>query len=73
VRYWRKLSASFNYSKTLWLPLKSSIDFAFVYGSVARGEDKATSDIDLMVIGATTLDDVLDAVGPLEKQLRRAT
>lgn len=52
-------------------PLKARIDFAFVYGSVARGEDKATSDIDLMVIGAATLDEVLDAVGPLEKQLRR--
>jgi predicted nucleotidyltransferase len=33
--------------------------------------DKATSDIDLMVIGAATLDDVLDAVEALEKQLRR--
>jgi predicted nucleotidyltransferase len=52
-------------------PLESRINFAFVYGSVARGDDKATSDIDLMVVGAVSLDDVLDAVGPLEKQLRR--
>ena len=61
----------FHLLKSALAPLKSRIDFAFVYGSVARGEDKATSDIDLMVIGAATLDDVLDAVGPLEKQLRR--
>jgi len=61
----------FQLLKSALAPLKSSIDFAFVYGSVARGEDKETSDIDLMVIGAATLDDVLDVVGPLEKQLRR--
>lgn len=61
----------FQLLKNALVPLKSRIDFAFVYGSVARGEDKATSDIDLMVIGVVSLDDVLDAVGPLEKQLRR--
>ena len=42
-----------------------------VYGSVARGEDKATSDIDLMVIGEVSLDEVLDTAGPVEKLLRR--
>ncbi|WP_420238248.1 nucleotidyltransferase domain-containing protein [Telmatobacter bradus] len=61
----------FQLLKNALAPLKARIDFAFVYGSVARGEDKATSDIDLMVIGVVSLDDVLDAVGPLEKQLRR--
>ncbi|HEY6447702.1 MAG TPA: nucleotidyltransferase domain-containing protein [Acidobacteriaceae bacterium] len=52
-------------------PLSARIDFAFVYGSVARGDDRAASDIDLMVVGAVSLDDILDAAGPLEKQLRR--
>ena len=32
------------------MPLASSIDAAFVYGSVARREDTAASDVDLMVI-----------------------
>jgi hypothetical protein len=32
-------------------PLSSRIRAAFVYGSVAKGEDTATSDIDLLVIG----------------------
>ena len=32
-------------------PLKSQIDVAFVYGSIARGTDTARSDIDLMLIG----------------------
>ena len=31
-------------------PLRERIDAAFVYGSVAEGEDRSTSDIDLMVI-----------------------
>lgn len=61
----------FQLLKSALAPIESRIDFAFVYGSVARGEEKATSDIDLMVIGTATLDNVLDAVGPLEKQLRR--
>ena len=31
-------------------PVKERIDFAFVFGSVAKGEDTADSDIDLMVV-----------------------
>ena len=57
--------------KTALAPLSSRINLAFVYGSVARGEEKAASDIDLMVIGAISLDEVFYAVGPIEKQLRR--
>ncbi len=33
------------------MPYISKIDFAFVYGSVAKGKDTAKSDIDLMIIG----------------------
>lgn len=39
-------------------PFSGSIDAAFIYGSVAKGTDTASSDIDLMVIG-----DDLDYVG----------
>jgi uncharacterized protein len=66
-----KTAGVFQMLKTALASLSSRIDLAFVYGSVARGEEKATSDIDLMVIGAVSLDEVLDAVGPVEKQLRR--
>jgi uncharacterized protein len=52
-------------------PLSASIDFAFVYGSVATGQDTASSDIDLMIVGLTTLDQVLDALSPVEKLLLR--
>jgi len=30
---------------------KSKIDFAFVFGSIAKGQDTAKSDIDLMIVG----------------------
>jgi len=66
-----KTTGVFQMLKTALAPLSSRIDLAFVYGSVARGEEKATSDIDLMVIGTASLDEVLDAVGPVEKQLGR--
>lgn len=66
-----KTAGVFQMLKTALAPLSSRIDVAFVYGSVARGEEKATSDIDLMVIGAASLDEVLNAVSPVEKQLGR--
>jgi len=66
-----KTTGVFQMLKTALAPLSPRINLAFVYGSVARGEEKATSDIDLMVIGSISLDEVLDAVGPVEKQLRR--
>jgi predicted nucleotidyltransferase len=66
-----KTAGVFQMLKTALAPLSSRVNLAFVYGSVARGEEKASSDIDLMVIGAVSLDEVLDAVAPLEKQLRR--
>ena len=66
-----KTMGVFELLKKALAPLSRKIDFAFVYGSVARGDDNASSDIDLMVVGAVSLDDLLDAVSPLEKQLRR--
>jgi len=66
-----KTTGVFELLKKALSPLSRKIDFAFVYGSVARGDDKAASDIDLMVVGAVSLDDILDVVSPFEKQLRR--
>ena len=54
------------------MSLASDIDLAFVYGSVASGEDGAGSDIDLMVV-AHTLDyaTLFDALQTAEKALDR--
>ena len=53
------------------LPLSPSIERAFIYGSVARGEETARSDIDLMVIGNASFADVVAAVSPLQETLGR--
>lgn len=53
------------------LPHASSIARAFVYGSVARGEEGAASDIDLMVIGDVSFFDVVAATSPLQPTLGR--
>jgi uncharacterized protein len=66
-----KTTGVFQMLKAALAPLSSRVSLAFVYGSVARSEEKAASDIDLMVIGAISLDEVLDALGPVEKRLRR--
>ena len=52
-------------------PLSKAIEFAFVYGSFARGEARSESDIDLMVVGQVTLDQLLERLTPLERTLGR--
>ena len=50
---------------------KRDIDYAFIYGSFATGEERAESDIDLMVIGRISLEEVLALIrGPEEKLSR---
>lgn len=45
-------------------PLAARIRVAFVYGSVARGDERAGSDLDLMVVGDVTLAEVAGALAP---------
>jgi predicted nucleotidyltransferase len=52
-------------------PLAKRIQFAFVYGSFARREENSGSDIDLIVIGSVSLDEVLEQLAPVERILRR--
>ncbi len=51
--------------------LGPKIKCAFVYGSVARGEDKSGSDVDLMVVGDVTISDLLPALTRAERELGR--
>jgi predicted nucleotidyltransferase len=52
-------------------PHSKSIKVAFVYGSVARGEERSESDIDLMVIGRTSLSGLSPALAKAESRLGR--
>lgn len=53
------------------LPLSPRIECAFVFGSIARGEEGPRSDVDLMVIGDASFDEVVGALYPLHEQLGR--
>ena len=53
-------------------PLAPNLEYACVYGSVAKGTAHAASDIDLLLVGdGLTLEDVFAAVAPAENQLGR--
>ena len=52
-------------------PLADKIDAAFVYGSVARGDERPGSDLDLMIIGEAKFADVVQALGQAQDALRR--
>jgi predicted nucleotidyltransferase/DNA-binding HxlR family transcriptional regulator len=47
------------------------IRVAFVFGSIARGEEKAGSDVDLMVIGQLGLRDLSRLLSGIEEKIRR--
>jgi predicted nucleotidyltransferase len=53
-------------------PLADRMTVAFVYGSLARQEEKAESDVDVMIVGKVTLDEVLAQLGSIEGSLGRA-
>jgi predicted nucleotidyltransferase len=54
------------------LPLEEKIDAAFVYGSIAKGESTAASDVDLMLVGDdVTFGDVVLALGETSKRIGR--
>lgn len=51
--------------------LREGIVVAFVFGSVARGEEREGSDVDLMVVGEIRFEEVVGAVRPVEASLGR--
>jgi predicted nucleotidyltransferase len=52
-------------------PLAKRVLVAFVYGSVAREEETAQSDVDLMLVGKATLDEILSRLSTVEKNIGR--
>ena len=52
-------------------PLASRIDQAYIYGSVARGEERVESDVDLMVVGSVSLRELSSPVRRAARSLRR--
>ena len=53
------------------VPYATRIQSAFIFGSVARGEHDATSDVDVMIVGDVLLSDLDGALQEVEKRIAR--
>jgi len=51
--------------------LGQRLEFAAIYGSIASGNAHAVSDIDLILVGDVTHDEIIQRIQPLEHQLGR--
>ena len=49
----------------------NGIEIAFIYGSYAKGSEKADSDIDLCIIGNINEDSLVRRINELEKSIKR--
>ncbi|MFC5520834.1 MarR family transcriptional regulator [Polaromonas jejuensis] len=53
------------------MPLGRKVELAFVYGSVASGSERPTSDVDVMVLGSAGFSDVVLALADVQVALAR--
>jgi predicted nucleotidyltransferase len=53
------------------VPMADSISLAFIYGSIARGEENRRSDIDLLIVGDMPFADVVRALRSAQETLGR--
>ena len=68
----RKTSGPIGVLRSALAPLANDILFALLYGSVAKGEARAHSDIDVLVVSDTlTLEPLFAALAPAETALGR--
>jgi hypothetical protein len=51
--------------------IRDRLNLAFVYGSIAAGNEKASSDIDVMLVGDLSVSDAVDALAQAEQDLAR--
>lgn len=58
--------------KAMLKPLDNNIELAFIYGSISKGTESKSSDIDLMLIGnELNYGSVMEVLMPLEESLQR--
>jgi predicted nucleotidyltransferase len=69
--FFRKTSGMADVLREALLPLDAEIAVAFIFGSVAQAKERVASDVDVMVIGAATFDQVVGAFYPLHERLGR--
>ena len=52
-------------------PLADRIDQAYVYGSLARGDERLDSDVDIMIVGSVTLKEISSPLREAGRTLHR--
>ncbi len=67
----RKTSGLADIIRTALLPLSDKVKAAFVFGSVAKGEERASSDVDVCVVGSVTFTEVVLALADMRQKLGR--
>ena len=56
--------------KSVLMPFWDRIDFSFIFGSVARGERSANSDVDLLIVGTVGMPEIALSLRDLERYLQ---
>jgi len=67
----RKTSGLADVLRDALAPLAGRVSLAFVFGSLARGEEVAGSDVDVMVVGDAGFREVVEALYPTQAVLGR--
>ena len=52
-------------------PIAGKVRVAFIFGSVAQGKERATSDVDVLVVGSASFSAVVEALSQASGRLRR--
>ncbi|WP_048441555.1 nucleotidyltransferase domain-containing protein [Caenimonas sp. SL110] len=67
----RKTSGIADVIAQLLMPLAPLLRVAFIFGSIARGEETSGSDVDLMLIGDLTLREAVEVLYPAQQTIGR--
>ncbi len=67
----RKTSGLADVLAKVLLSVKDQISVAFVFGSVARGEQQSSSDVDIIIIGTLSFGDAIQLLHPAQAILQR--
>lgn len=67
----RKTSGLADILRAALEPLSDSLASAFVFGAVAKGEERSTSDVDVFVIGSASFTEVVLALADRQSQIGR--
>ena len=67
----RKTSGLADIIRVALLPLSDKVKAAFVFGSVAKGEERAASDVDVCIVGSASFTEVVMVLADMRQKLGR--